>query len=541
MQIDTKVLEQTRMVSFGTNGDRGQIGKDFTASLVARITQGLAEYLHQHAPGKIILIGYDTRRENQMRAREVACILAANKIKVNIIVDNFSPTPVLAYLASSVESVGGVVNLTASHSPYMDGGFKFSPHHGGSADKSMTDAIQNLANKATRYQTTDYESAKHAQWIVELKSGSVVHFYVHRYILPTLKHLKSKNSSQSAWEDIVEYVRNHKDFCLVVDPMQGTAVDTMKCLYGEIAKASGRLDFFKMIHVDNKDTEFKEVGGSPKPDDAKHYKGLVDAVKASGPNAFGVSVDGDADRFGNVDFGGEFVSANQMIGLLAFFLNREVGLAGSVGKTVASSNMINAVADFLKLPLLETAVGFKWMVEHTIKRGVNFIVAGEESAHVGVGPFMRTWDDGIAVGLMGLWIVARTKKSLVEYERFIEHTIGKRFYNKRETIRGEDHSIKNSLNAMIKQTFKQLSENVALQQVGIVKIMQEKLLKYPSLQREVIKEIITVDGVKVIFVSGDTVLWRPSGTEPAIKLYIEVTDKNRLEDLYAVGKEIILS
>ena len=254
----------------------------------------------------------------------------------------------------------------------------------------------------------------------------------------------------------------------------------------------------------------------------------------------GFKVGEDGDRFGNVDLGGEFVSANQMIGLLAFFLNREVGLVGSVGKTVATSNMVNAVAEFLKLPLVETAVGFRWMVEHTIKHGVKFIVAGEESAHVGVGPFMRTWDDGIAVGLMGLWIIARAKKSLVAYEQFVEYTTGKRFYNKRETIRGQDHSIKNSVNATIAQTVSEL-ERVSLDQVSVIKMLQKKMSAYESLANQRVKEIITIDGIKIIFLSGDTILLRPSGTEPAIKLYVEVTDKNRLEDLFSLAKEIILS
>jgi phosphomannomutase len=83
--------------------------------------------------------------------------------------------------------------------------------------------------------------------------------------------------------------------------------------------------------------------------------------------------------------------------LLAHFLTQR-GLKGVVGKTVATSGFVNAVAEYLGLDIIETPVGFKWFVEKAVNDKVEFLVAGEESAHVGVGPFMKSWDDGIATG-----------------------------------------------------------------------------------------------------------------------------------------------
>ena len=83
------------------------------------------------------MIGFDTRQNNDKLAKEVAAILVGNGIPVKIIAAEATATPVLAYLASVDDKIGGVINLTASHNFYTDDGFKFSPRHGGAADKNI--------------------------------------------------------------------------------------------------------------------------------------------------------------------------------------------------------------------------------------------------------------------------------------------------------------------------------------------------------------------------------------------------------------------
>lgn len=145
IEIQTLPLEESRPAKFGTSGDRGIIGEDFDSPLIHKLAQGTALYGLESYPKRATLMGHDTRTNNPHYIREAAAIHAANGIQV-ILVDGPIPTPVLAFLASGNTQIGGVINLTASHSPHTDGGFKFSPEHGGAADQGTTDRITELSN-----------------------------------------------------------------------------------------------------------------------------------------------------------------------------------------------------------------------------------------------------------------------------------------------------------------------------------------------------------------------------------------------------------
>ncbi len=506
-------LENTGVrIKFGTSGWRGKIGKDFTVANVRRAAQGTVEYMLKYEPGKELVLGYDTREGNEGLIKEVASIAVANGIKVKIVANEPTPTPVLAYLAASDEKVGGVVNLTASHNPYTDDGFKFSPGHGGAADKTVTDAITKFANEAKTYRTMGYQEAVDRGLIVELSQQKVMQKYMDQYLIPTLKKL-------GAWDDIVNYIQQHSDFELVLDPMQGTGVDYLKYLYSQLAEDAGR-DFFTMIHTNNKDTRFSEVGGGPRPDVSASNKGLREAIEAKNGKAMGLAVDGDADRFGTVDFDGKFVGANDLIALMAYFLKKDIGLSGKIGKTVGTSNFVNAVAEYLGEEVVETAVGFKHFVKK-VEEGADFLIAGEESAHVGLQPFMKTWDDGIAVGITTLWMVAKTGKSLARYKEEIENTIGRYYEIKADEVVGEDDSIKEPAKQKIAKTLEELDQGIPQKELSVVKEAES----LPVLQGQKVKDVITLDGVKLVFESGDWLLFRPSGTQPAVKFYAETSDR----------------
>ncbi len=522
---ETRPLVDTgTRIAFGTSGWRGRIGIDFIPDNVYRAAQGVADYFNKHTPGKTILLGYDTRRDNPKLIREVAEILAGNGIKVNIVATESTPTPALAYLAGSSEEIEGVVNLTASHSPATDDGFKFSPGHGGAADKAATDEISQLANDAVEYKRLEYANAQKNGLITEINRTEVVQKYIYEYIIPEMKR-------QGAWDDIVSYIKANPDFRVVLDPLQGTAVEYMRAVYGEIAKDAGR-EFFTMIHTNNNDPDFKEVNGEPRPDGEKSNQALTEAVRAR-PNTVGILSDGDMDRFGVVDFGGRYINANILIALRTYFRAKELGEKGVVGKTVATSNFVNAVAEHLGLDIDEEKVGFKWFVENVVKKGRSYLVAGEESAHAMEKGFEKSWDDGLVMGLMALWTVARTKKSLSDYQTEIETAIGKKFYNKAENIKGTDDSIKDAANARTKLAREETERGVALAQRTVVRQVE-------NLQQQKVKDLMTKDGIKIVFESGDSILMRPSGTEFAImKLYVEVTDESRTEDLLRAGEQII--
>ncbi|MFH0753860.1 MAG: hypothetical protein V2A70_04780 [Candidatus Omnitrophota bacterium] len=507
-----------RPVKFGTSGDRGLFTLDFTPNHKNRIVNGIALYASNVTPGKTMYVGYDPRQDNKEAVKDAARILVANGLKVRLVAEEPTPVPVLAYLTNSDSNAAGFVAFTASHSPYTDGGVKFSPPHGGAAPGDVTDKITVLANGTdAMLMVNDYEQAKVAGVIEEIPVQEAVQMYVSGYIIPGLK-------SMGAWQSIVDYIKNTPDFRLVLDPMQGSAVQYFQALYGSLAKDAGR-NFFTMINDNNNDPEFKDVNKEPNPTlDDSRAKLMAEVKKGSG-RWMGSSADADADRFGNIDLNGEFMSANDMIALIGYFLKKEIGLQGGFAKTVATSNFVNAVANHLESELDEFAVGFKNVVASSFA-GKKYVVGGEESSHVMVGPFQNSWDDGIVVGVMGLWMLAKTGKSLTEYKTEIQKAIGQKFLIKTMTIRGDDDSIKKPVLDIIAQTKQEQSSGVKDEELTVVRNIEQ-------ITGEKVLEVITLDGVKLVLPSG-WILLRPSGTEPAIKFYVEVAapseaDENQMQ------------
>jgi phosphomannomutase len=509
-------------IVFGTSGWRGKLGQDFVLANVRRAAQGVADYYNQHVKQGVILIGFDPRRGNYEFAIAIASILAANTIPLKIILEESTPTPVLAYLANSNEEITGVINLTASHNKYADDGFKFSPHHGGAADKETTDLISTYANEVSVYREISYASAKVQGLIQEVSLTEALDSYVNGYIIPTLRQLK-------AWDAIVNYIKSNPGFKLVVDPMQGTSVKYVEAIYRLMEKEVGR-HFLKIIHTNNRDPDFTQVNGAPNPTEPDSIKELVRLVSKDA-HTLGLATDGDGDRFGVIDFGGKEISGNEIIAMLTYFLAQK-RRTGTIGKTVVTSNFVNAVAGYFGLELIETPVGFKWFVESTVKEGRQFLVAGEESAHVGVGPFIKSWDDGIATGIMCLWMIAETQKSLTSYREEIETIIGKRFFYHRANI-DLTPELKGKATALIHQAKQEHAQGRRLEEMAITHNVNALHVT------QKVHAIITLDGLKVVFETGDWLCIRLSGTENVARLYTEVTDVKRRDFLRDTGKALL--
>ncbi len=117
-------------IRFGTDGWRGRVAEDYTFDNVRRCTQGFASYmLEQGKVGAKIVVGHDQRFSGEYFAAAVAEVLAANGFRV-LLTDGASPTPVISY-SVVVQGAAGAVNVTASHNPPTDNGFKVRNEHGG--------------------------------------------------------------------------------------------------------------------------------------------------------------------------------------------------------------------------------------------------------------------------------------------------------------------------------------------------------------------------------------------------------------------------
>jgi phosphoglucomutase len=225
----------------------------------------------------------------------------------------------------------------------------------------------------------------------------------------------------------------------------------------------------------------------------------------------GIATDGDADRFGIVDEDGTFIQPNYIIALLFDYLVQTRGWKNGVAKSVATTNLINAMAEHHKVPLYETPVGFKYIGELIIQDRI--AIGGEESAGLTIRGHVPE-KDGIIAGLLTTEMVATRGKSLGVQLRELFAKVGS-FYPVREN-------------------FRLTPEAMAA--------FTEKLKADPKeLSGRKVASVVRTDGLKLILEDGSWVCYRLSGTEPVVRAYTEARNEKDMESLRATAKAFVLS
>ena len=249
----------------------------------------------------------------------------------------------------------------------------------------------------------------------------------------------------------------------------------------------------RMVH----DTDFGGEMPDPKP---KYLTPLIEKTKAGG--CIGLANDGDGDRFGVIDEEGSYVSPNEIISILAKHLIENKGAEGSVIKTVGSSILIEKTADKLGVPVIETAVGFKHV--GSAMRENKVIIGGEESGGLSIGGHIPE-KDGILANLLILEAIAYSGKKLKELRKDLYDFTGAKYYTDRIDLTFTERD----------EISKVLDKYREAEYIGDFKITRKNL----------------IDGVKLYLGEDTTILIRPSGTEPLLRIYFESSDKSVLETL----------
>jgi len=248
-------------------------------------------------------------------------------------------------------------------------------------------------------------------------------------------------------------------------------------------------------------------GGAPEPDD--HLLKDLRAKMREAQAHIGIATDGDADRFGIVDQDGTFFQPNYIIALLFDYLVESRGWKNGVGKSVATTNLINALARHHKVELHETPVGFKYIGE-LIKQD-KICIGGEESAGLSIRHHVPE-KDGVLAGLMCCEMVARRGKSLGQQLQVLFAKVGS-FYPQRENFR--------------------LTEEVK------AKFTQKLHSEPPEFFGRKVAEVVRKDGLKLVFADGSWVCYRVSGTEPVVRVYSEAPSASELSKLSVAAKQWI--
>jgi len=243
-------------------------------------------------------------------------------------------------------------------------------------------------------------------------------------------------------------------------------------------------------------------GGMPDPK-PKYLQSLMEIAKTH--SVIGFANDGDGDRFGVVDEYGEYVSPNEIIPIIAKHLIENKGAKGAIVKTVGSSILIEKAAQKLGAGIVETAVGFKHVGDAMRKNQV--IIGGEESGGLSIGNHIPE-KDGIIANLLILEAMAYSGKKLKELREELYALVGAKFFTDRVDLRLSERS----------EIERILDYYRNAEVVGGFKVLRKN----------------TIDGVKLYLNESTTILIRPSGTEPLLRIYLESGDKNVLEHLKKV-------
>lgn len=457
-------MQGNHEIKFGTDGWRGIIADNYTFKNLQIVSQAVADYL---GPGKAVAVGFDTRFMSERFAEVSARVLAANGIKV-VLSDRSVPTPALSFAVKSKKLDLGVM-ITASHNPAEYNGFKIKVSSGGAAGPEVTEKVESLLGK-----TPVKESPSTAEISKEDLTGDYVGF-IRNYI----DFAKIKN----------------KKFKVLVDIMYGSG----NGFIARVLEGSGiRLEFMR----DSINPSFG--GGRPEPVE-ENLQELKSRVKEEGFD-LGIALDGDADRIAAVAPGGEFIHPQKILGLLALHLNQDRGFSGGIVKTICGTNMIDNIAEFLKVKLYETPVGFKYISDLMEKEDI--VAGGEEAGGMGVKGYIPE-RDGTMAGLLLLEMMAYRNQDILEILQDTEKKFGRYYYLR------DDFQLKERREPKKEE----LPDNLLGRKVTQVK---------------------DYDGVKLIRDDGSWLMFRGSGTEPIMRVYAESVSLKDAERLIAEGRKIIL-
>ncbi|HUR37097.1 MAG TPA: phosphoglucomutase/phosphomannomutase family protein [Terriglobales bacterium] len=465
-------------IKFGTSGWRAIVADDFTLANVRRAVTGIARHVIAKRPeGAQILVGRDPRYMGETFVAIAAEILSRHGITPLVITQD-APTPAISYEILRVRA-DGAINFTASHNPPDYNGIKFNSADGAPSLQEVTKSIE------AEVLAADAEglSAKEVSPPAPSRQVDV------------------KAAYQSRLKEIVDFkvIANSK-LKVVYDAFWGAGRGYPDQLLSEAGVPVAS------VH-ENRDVLFG--GHAPEPEDALLHEARA-RMRETGAK-IAIATDGDADRFGIVDADGTFLQPNHIIALLFDYLVETRGWKNGVAKSVATTNMINALAEHHNVELHETPVGFKYIGE-LIKQD-KIAIGGEESAGLSIRHHVPE-KDGIIAGLLCCEMVARRGKSLGEQLKDLFVEIGS-FYPLRENFR---------LTPEVKEKF------------------TTKLTSDPKeiFGRKVAK-VVRTDGMKLIFEDGAWICYRLSGTEPVVRVYSEARSLSDSAKLSAAAKDWVLA
>ena len=465
-------------IKFGTSGWRAIVADEFTVANIRLAIAGIAAFVKSQPEPHRVLVGRDPRFLGESFVDVAARVLAGAGV-TPIVIPEAAPTPAIAYAVRELKT-SGAINFTASHNPPEYNGIKFSTHDGAPALPEVTKQIEAAI--------AALQQSGAAIALAEVPAGGFETADVKPGFVKRIGELVDLKTIAASGIKIV------------YDPFWGAG----RGYSSEILGAAGVA--VETVH-DYRDVLFG--GHAPEPDDP--LLGDCKAKMKQTGAVLGIATDGDADRFGVVDADGTFIQPNYIIALLFDYLVETRGWRNGVAKSVATTNLINALADYHKVPLYETPVGFKYIGE--LINQDKIAIGGEESAGLTIRGHVPE-KDGVLAGLLVAEMVAKRGRSLSAQLQELFAKVGS-FY----PIRANFHLTPQAMAAFT-----------------------EKMKADPAdLSGRKVASVVRTDGLKLILEDGSWVCYRLSGTEPVVRAYTEARSEQDSEALQAAAKQFVLS
>ncbi len=466
---DTKIV-------FGTGGWRAVIGEGYTLANVRRLCQAIAnETIRQELDSQPIVIGGDRRFLSRDSAIAAAEVFAGNNIPVVLLPDDV-PTPLVTFAAPHLSAAYGVI-VTSSHNPPEWNGMKVFRADGSLPLDEETDRFQDEANAMTVDDviTLDIELAR--------RSGMVVERPLTTPYVDAIEVIIDVDAARDA------------DLHVIVDPMYGTSQLTLGMILNDMRV---RTEFIHAAHN-------PLFGGIAPAPDLERLSALIGMIThGKGRYDLGLATDGDSDRIGIVDETGEYVTTNDLLLLLYWYLHEVRGQKGGVVRNLATTHLLDRLAAHFGEESRECRVGFKYVTAGMDEIGA--VLGGESSG----GLTVRGWikgKDGIFACALVVEMLARTGKRISELREMV-YAITGRLYALDESVAATPE---------MRLAVPRRLESEPLTHIG----------PYP------VVGVSHLDGTKILLDNDNWALLRFSGTEPALRLFVEADSPEKAEELLA--------
>jgi phosphomannomutase len=448
----------SEVIKFGTDGWRAIIAEDFTIANVERVAYAIGKLIVEtygtDVKKRPVLVGYDTRFMAERFASRAAHVLAGMGLIVRMSIRDV-PTPAIAFAAQR-EPTAGALQFTASHNPPEYLGIKYIPDYGGPATNEITAKISSFLTAMPQ----GFAPA-----------GEVQRFDPHEHYIPAVLQMVDAERISAA------------NLSIVVDTIYSTSRDYLDDLLNRAGAEN-----VAVLH-NWPDPMFG--GGMPEP--KPEYLGDLMRTVVKLGYQLGLATDGDADRFAVIDEKGTYITPNHCLCLLARHLVKNRGLSGAIVRNIATTHLLDRVAELYGLPVIETRVGFKYIGE--VMRSKDVLLGGEESGGVSVKGHIPE-KDGILAGLLFAEMLAYERKPLSVILSDLIAEVGTSFSNYRGDFRLDPS-----------------------QQKAIIHSLKDD--PPTSVANRAVTRVDTKDGIKIYLEDSSWLLLRPSGTEPLMRITIE--------------------